>query len=274
MKVETHGVKLAILITGFDQKRETIHTVNMFRKWESTKDCAIAVVMSGDPDREVKFPEDKFTRVTTNDDIVGTKENFNKLVSTSIMKAISHGMLELRDLRRICGKPDILLHLHSDVMLVNEEGFWKTVLEFWSSNKQVAFDTVGSQRSDFIEFMGYELMPQIFMCKTNFLDATGFLHLSEIANTEEAKSTEKALLGNLHRRASFMIPGADKELYPYISTYNALVYEVIKWRSHQWGIHPNSYGGWCHYGNQLHFDKATRESNEKQFLATHNTKLE
>lgn len=221
-------------------------------KWQSTKESPISIVFSGDPDRSVKYPDDKFTRTTTIDDIVG--KEFNLLAPTSISKQLMHGMIELRDLQRAHGKVDIIVHFHGDILLLNEDGFLRELERFWHSNKFIAYDTVGAQKTDYIEFAGTEAMPQLFAVKREFCDTSTFLYHMTVDGEKETKATEHMLLGNLNRCVKAMLPGALQENWPYQNTFNALVYPVQKDRSYQWGVH-NKWGGWTHFGNQLHYSR-------------------
>lgn len=251
-------MKVGFLITCYDQKREAKFTHHMLRNlWKRTADSPIVIVISGDPERTVKFPDDKLTRVVSLDDIVGN--NFNGLVSTSIAKQIMHGIIELEDLQRISGKIDVLVHFHGDVIFLNnEEGFFQELEKFNYSGKNVGADTVGAQKSDFIEFTGNELMPQVFVTRMNFIQNTGFLKTLTVEGELEKKSTEWMLKGNLIRCAG----NVEDNLY-----------EVIRHRSSQWDIHK-SYGGWMHWGNSIHFSKEQREKREEATLKAFNLSLD
>lgn len=263
--------KLGFIITAYDTQREVNFTVDLLRnKWKSTRDSLISIVISGDPDRKLKFPTDKRTRVTTLDDMVGDK--FNELVSTSIMKQMTHAMIEMRDLQREFGQVDILIHMHGDILLLNEEGFLAEVNKFIQSGKAIGCDTVGPQGNEYIKFAGTEIMPQLFMVRRDFCDATGFMHLMNIVGESEGKSTEHALLGNLHR-CTAMAMGTLYEGWPYEKTSKSLVHEVIRHRPSQWDVH-RSYGGWCHFGNSIHLKADVRQARNEAVLKAYGLNME
>ena len=191
--------KIGFIITAFDTKRELNFTVDMLRnKWKRTKDSPISIVISGDPERSVRFPNDPITRVTTLDNMV--KDDFNGLVSTSIMKQMRHGMIELQDLERHQGKQvDYIVHMHGDILLMSEDGFFAELEKFIASAKVIAGDTVGPQVTDYIHFEGLEIMPQLFVVDRNFIGLTGFMLNMYVVGDLEKRSTEWAIRGNLIR---------------------------------------------------------------------------
>lgn len=260
-------MKVGFLITAYDQKKEVKYTVDMLRKkWKRTAESPIVIVISGDPEREVKFPNDGFTRVVTIDDIVG--KDFNELVSTSICKQLQHGLLEARDLERAHGPIDFLVHMHGDILLLNEDGFFDELEKFAKSKKLLACDTVGPQKNDYIEFDGLEIMPQLFVMTKVFKDT--FERVISQPETEwEKKSTEWLLRRVVYRTFlmyNFDTTEKEEELQ------NKYIHFISKHRSSQWGVHQR-WGGWCHHGNQLHFSKEHREAMNKSIL-TNNGDLE
>jgi hypothetical protein len=262
--------KLGFLITAYDQKREVKFTVDMLRnKWLQARNSPISIVISGDPDRTLKFPNDPLTRVTTIDDMVG--KDFNGLVSTSIMKQMRHGMVELQDLERVSGeKIEYIVHMHGDILLLNETGFFEELEKFAAAGKYIAIDTVGQQKNDYIHFDGFEPMPQLFVVKKFFVDASDFLFDMCVVGDLEKRSTEWALKGNFARAYRRMI---DRNFYDMDDN------EAIKYGAHvvaaargQWQLH-NHWGGFCHFGNQLHYPALVREALNEQVLKAHGISL-
>jgi len=236
----------AFLITCYDTMREARFTVDLLRnKWVKTKHCPIVIVISGDTQRNLQFNDDKLTRVVHLDDIVGV--DFNNLVSTSIMRQIRHGMIEVKDFARSL-YIDNVVHMHGDILLLNEKGFVDTLENFNNSDKFVAADPVSAQRSDYIHFDGYELMPQIFAAKYDFCLRTSYLFQMDIEGDLERRSTEWALIGNLKRATRWATER--KAFEEYVC--------VIEPSRQQWGEHKG-WGGWIHYGNMLHCPKEKRE---------------
>lgn len=265
-------MKLGFLITAYNQKREVKFTVDMLRnKWQRTKDSLISIVISGDPERSVKFPNDQKTRVTSLDDMVG--QRFNELVSTSIAKQIMHGMLELKDLQREYGEIDYIVHMHGDILLINENGFFEELERFIASGKFIACDTVGPQKTDYIEMGGNEIMPQLFVVRRDFCDSTGFMHIMNVSSIDDKKSTEHMLLSNLATTMETKLPFIQKDTWPYNITAKALLYEVVKHRSSQWNFH-NHWGGFCHFGNSIHFTQQQREEKNEYVLRALGLNLE
>lgn len=251
--------KVAFLITSYDTIREVYYSVDMFRnKWESTKTAPIVIVITGDPDNKLRFDNDPYTRVVHLKDIVGS--NFNAMVSTSIMRQISHGMLEIRDLEREVGPISSVVHFHGDILFLNERGFWVEFDRWQASHKFMACDTVGPQgpypmeydgKKFSLEFTGNEIMPQVFAVKhRGFQDSDRpFMYCMDIDGLEEKFSTEKALWGNLLRAG-----------------YDAGdVHYVCRHRPTQWGVHKH-WGSFVHYGNQLHCPREQREAKNKAVL--------
>jgi hypothetical protein len=259
---------VGFLITAYDQKREVRFTVDMLRKkWNRTSKSPISIVISGDPDRTVKFPDDPLTRVTTLDDMVG--KDFNGLVSTSIMKQIRHGIIELRDLERVGDKVDFVVHMHGDILLLNEEGFFAELERFNQSGKSLAVDTVGAQKTDYIHFDGYEIMPQLFAVRKHFLDNTGYFDRLSIHGDLEKRSTEWALKGNLARAIKRSRAGCDwYEDNFFVQNYCHIVAAA---RS-QWDLHRH-WGGFAHFGNSLHFPQHVREARNKMALQAYGVDL-
>lgn len=267
-------MKLGFIITCYDSIREVKFTHNMLRNlWSQTKDALISIVISGDPTRSVSFEEDKRTRVTTLDDMVGSK--FNELVSTSIAKQIRHGAIELRDLEREFGHVDYVVHIHGDILLLNEQGFFNELSDFAASGKLIAADTVGPQSNDYISFSGREIMPQLFVVKRNFISY--LLDMFAPQNEFAKKSTEHMLLENLHHWltiAEYDNSAHENRAHNFSIDYlfDRYVYEVVKHRPIQWGVHQH-FGGWCHFGNQLHFPREIREQRNKAALQAYGIDL-
>lgn len=272
--------RTAFLITAYDQLREVKYTVNMLRNvWETTLNSPIVIVISGDTDRTVMFNNDPLIRVVHLDDIVGNR--FKTLVSTSIMRQITHGMLEIKDLERDHPIKSIV-HMHGDILLLNEKGFFKEIDKWRATGKPIAADNVGAQNpvSKVIEgrmwnwkFYGCELMPQLFVVDHAFCSHTGYMYDMEVIGDLEKKATEWALIGNLHRAVHD--EGSGHQLRPHINpledshspyrfVYSDLVHCVKKNRA-QWGVHPH-WGGFCHFGNSLHYTQQQREFRNEQVL--------
>lgn len=262
-------MKVGFIITAYDQKREVKFTVDMLRrKWKRTVDSPISIVISGDSERTVKFPEDKLTRVTTLDDMVG--KDFNGLVSTSIMKQIRHGMIELRDLERESGFLDFVVHMHGDILMMNECGFFEELYRFKQSNKQIAVDTVGAQKNDYIHFDGYEIMPQLFVVRRDFIAHSNFMYEMTVEGDLEKRSTEWALKGNLARRIRENME---------VDISNLSDNDIVKTACHvvapardQWNLHRH-WGGFAHFGNSLHFPQHVREARNTMALKAYGVDL-
>jgi hypothetical protein len=277
---------VAFLITAFDQIREVRFTVDMLRtKWASTKTSPIVVVISGDTRRDLIFNDDPYTRVVHLDDMVGDK--FKVLVSTSIAKQIEHGMIEVRDLERAHGTINSVVHMHGDILLLGEEGFFRTLDDWRATDLPVAADNVSPNGPHDLElwgkkyslsFHGQELMPQLFAVDHAFCKATSYMYSMPVMGDLEVKATEWMLIGNLHRttvnhRYLVMPPNYWKDpIGPYYSTYTGNVYTVKKGRG-QWGLHSH-WGGFAHFGNSLHYSKEHREARNKAALEQYNLDLE
>ena len=241
---------VCFFITAFDQLREVRFTIDMLRtKWEATRRSPIVLVISGDFDRNISFNDDSYTRVVHLDDMV--RDKFKTLVSTSIMRQIEHGMIEVRDLEREHGRIDSIVHLHGDILLLGEEGFFRTLDTWRVSGLPVAADNVSPNGPHHLNiggkkyrltFHGQELMPQLFAVNHDFCRATGYMYSMPICGDLEEKATEWALIGNLHRATADvrdLITAPDewhKQIGPYYSTYTGNVYTVKKGRA-QWGLH-------------------------------------
>lgn len=286
--------EVGFLITCFDQLREVAFTINMLRtKWVATRKAPIVLVVSGDHNRSLMFRDDDLTRVIHLDDIVGG--NFRRLVSTSIMRQIEHGMLEMRDLERYCGSIENIIHMHGDILLLGEDGFFSQLNKWKESGKPVAADPVSANgpsllsKDEFadvdedvnMKFYGTELMPQLFAVDHMFCKTTGFMYEMSIIGNLERYATEWALIGNLHRAVheegggEALIPqvNVDKdERGPYENVYANEVYTVKSFRQ-QWGLHKH-WGGFCHYGNSIHFSKEQREARNEMALRQYNINLE
>lgn len=275
---------VCFLITAFDQLREVRFTIDMLRtKWASTAKSPIVLVISGDFSRSICFNNDPYTRVVHIDDMVGDK--FKTLVSTSIMRQIEHGMIEVRDLEREHGPINSIIHLHGDILLLGERGFRET-LKYWKlSDSPVAADNVSpngphilnlDNKTYHLSFHGEELMPQLFAVDHNFCKATGFMYSMPVIGMLEEKATEWALIGNLHRATADKIVAPpdrwDKAEGPYRKTFNECVY-VIKRNRPQWGLHDH-WGGFCHFGNTLHYTKLERERRNEKALRQYGLDLE
>jgi len=268
-------MNLAFLITAYDQVREVRLTVDILRRqWKETKAAPIVIVISGDKERALAFPDDPLTRVVHLNDIVGP--HFQTMVSTSIMRQITHGMLEIADLERL-GCIDTIIHMHGDILLLNERGFFDELNKWPKNLKPVAADSVGEQGpytevlpgpqgegSYTWHFAGNELMPQLFAVDHLFCKLTGFMYDMEVCGDYERVSTEWALMGNLHRATYTEGQGEHVSPYnikvgtkPYEVAFNDLVHVVAPGRS-QWDLHKH-WGGFAHFGNSLHFSKEVRE---------------
>ena len=270
----------AFLITAFDQLREVKFTIKMLRSiWKTTARSPIVLVISGDVDRSITFNDDPYTRVVHLDDMVGDK--FRTLVSTSIMRQIEHGMLEVKDLEREHGTIRQVVHMHGDILLLGEEGFFKELERWKKTGKPIAADNVGAQNPvkkmiDGIEyhwkFFGSELMPQLFAVDHNFCKITGYMYDMPVIGKWEAKATEWSLIANLHR--ALHEATSDVKLLPYLSpVMKSSPYEnvfkenvhVVKPNRPQWGLHGH-WGGFCHFGNSLHYTKEQREERNEMAL--------
>lgn len=283
---------VAFLITAYDQLREVLFTVKMLRTmWKSTKESPVVVVITGDKERVVSFPNDPYTRVVHLDDFIGeNQEKCKVLVSTSIMRQIEHGMLEVKDLEREHGTIRDVVHMHGDILLFGEDGFRKTLDEFRASGRPVAADNVSpsnpisldlfGEKYD-LRFFGQELMPQLFVVDHVFCKNTGYMYNMSVVGKLEKKATEWALIGNLHR--AIYEPGGGQALTPYIDvwshvngpygpTFDLEVYCVKKNRQ-QWGVH-NHWGGFAHFGNSIHSTAAERERKNKIALSQYGIDLE
>jgi len=277
---------VAFLITAFDQIRECRFTIDMLRKkWTSTRKSPIILVVSGDFDRTLIYNDDPFTRVVHLDDMV--RDKFKILVSTSIARQIEHGMIEVRDLEREHGAINSIVHLHGDILLLGEEGFFKTLDDWRASGLPVAADPVspnGPHHLDLfgkkyrLSFHGQELMPQLFAVDHAFCKATTYMYSMPVMGDLEEKATEWMLIGNLHRvqahlqNLRFNLNKWDKPIGPYFSTYTGSVYTVKRGRQ-QWGLH-NHWGGFCHFGNSIHYSKEHRERRNEAALRQYNLDLE
>lgn len=282
-------MKTAFLITAFDQTREVRFMRHIIReRWRTHKDSPIVVVISGDRDRIMHFNEDPLTRVVHIDDMVGDK--FKTLVSTSIMRQITHGMLEVKDLERQYGRIENVVHMHGDILLLNERGFNDELLRWKGTGKPLAGDNVGAQNPVVKEidgkewkwrFYGSELMPQLFAVDHDFCKFTGYMYDMEVIGDLEAKATEWALIGNLHR--ALCSPGDGHALIPHInplqdseSPYRFVFDEhvhVVKRNRAQWGLHKH-WGGFCHFGNSIHYTKSDRETRNELALKQYGINLE
>ena len=282
-------MKTAFLITAYDQLREVAFTRHMLRRmWKGTKEAPIVIVISGDWGRDLHYQNDPFTRVVHLDDMVGDK--FKTLVSTSIMRQIEHGMLEIKDLEREHGRIDNIVHMHGDILLLNEKGFFKEIERWKSSGRPVAADPVGAQnpitkkidgKTWNWRFYGSELMPQLFAVDHAFCNHTGFMYDMKVVGDLEKKATEWALIGNLHR--ALWEAGSGHALIPQInpledahSPYRFVFDEqvhVVKRNRQQWGLHDH-WGGFCHFGNSLHYTKKDRERRNELAMQRYGIDLE
>lgn len=269
---------VAFLITAFDQLREVKFTVHMLRNlWSSTAKSPIVVVISGDNNRDLVFNDDPYTRVVHVDDMVGDK--FQILVSTSIAKQIEHGMIEVRDLERAHGDIDSIVHIHGDILLLREEGFFNTFDAWRVSGLPVAADNVSPNGPYHLElfekkyqltFHGQELMPQLFAVDHAFCKSTSYMYSMPVMGSLEEISTEWMLIGNLHRAAAESgeqygpLDKWDAAQGPYSDTFKEFVSVVKKNRS-QWDLHAH-WGGFTHFGNSLHFTKEHREHNSEMAM--------
>lgn len=283
---------VAFLITTYDQLKEVRFTVRMLRTmWESTKKSPIVIVATGDKERELNFPHDPLTRVVHLDDFIGDdQEKCKVLVSTSIMRQIEHGMLEVKDLERDYGPIRNVVHMHGDILLLGEEGFRETLEKFRASGRPIAADSVSPSSPIRLElfghtynlrFFGQELMPHLFIVDHYFCKNTGFMYDMPIVGELEEKATEWALIGNLHR--AIYEYGGGQALRPLVDVWNDIsgpyeptfdleVYCVAKGRK-QWGVH-NHFGGFCHFGNSIHFSKEDRERKNELALKRYGISLE
>ncbi len=271
---------VCFFITAFDQLREVRFTIDMLRKkWTRTAKSPIVLVISGDFDRSISYDDDPYTRVVHVDDMV--RDKFKTLVSTSIMRQIEHGMIEVRDLEREHGTIKSIVHMHGDILLLGEEGFFKTLDDWRATNMPVAADNVspnGPHHLDIdgkkyrLTFHGQELMPQLFAVDHTFCKVTGYMYSMPIMGDLEEKATEWALIGNLYRAGELphylgmliKLDSWEKSVGPYKETYDELVY-VVKSGRQQWGLHKH-WGGFAHFGNSLHYTKEHRETRNEMAL--------
>ena len=275
---------VCFLITAFDQFKEVRFTIDMLRtKWKNTRNSPIVLVISGDTERNINFNDDPLTRVVHLDDMVGDK--FKILVSTSIMRQIEHGMIEVTDLERAHGPINSIVHMHGDILLLGEEGFLRTLNDWRASGLPVAADSVspnGPHHLDLfgkkyrLSFHGQELMPQLFAVNHAFCKATSYMYSMPIIGDLEIKATEWALIGNLVRATSDEPAGIINEWHhpegPYVDEFKELVYVVARNRS-QWGLHKH-WGGFAHFGNSLHYTKEHREARNEAALKQYGLDLE
>jgi hypothetical protein len=258
--------------------KEVTFTVNMLRtKWTSAREAPIVVVITGDKDHTLRFESDPYTRVVHLKDIVGKK--FNELVSTSIMRQITHGMLEIKDLEREMGPIENILHMHGDILLLNEQGFWAEFEKWKVSGRPVACDTVGPQgpyqmehggQSFELTFDGHEIMPQIFAVDHEFAKDTTFLYDMKVSSLQEQFSTEKTLVENLVEKTYRKYCGWGDTTTILL---DRLTYKVCKHRPVQWGVHSH-WGSFIHFGNQLHCPREQREAKNAAALAAYGLDLE
>lgn len=264
-------LKVGFLITAYDQIREVSFTLDMLRnKWKRSKDSPIVVVISGDPSRTIKSEDVSKTRIVNLDDMVG--KDFNGKVSSSIMKQIQHGVIEMNSLEGD-GGVDIIVHFHGDILFLNEDGFYKEIEKFSATNKFIACDTVGPQNTDYISFRGNEIMPHVFAVKRHdpILTIGGFMHHMSIQGDLEKRSTEWALKENLRRAIADLNDFPAHEELPDHMIED--VYHLItQHRPTQWGLHK-TWGGWCHFGNSIHFSKEVREARNEAALRAYGIDL-
>lgn len=271
----------AFLITAFDQLREVQFTIKMLRSlWKTTVQSPIVLVISGDVDRSITFDDDPYTRVVHLDDMVGDK--FRTLVSTSIMRQIEHGMLEIKDLEREHGRIRQVVHMHGDILLLDEKGFFNEMARWKATKKPIAADNVGAQnpvkktidgKEYHWRFFGCELMPQLFVVDNDFCQLTGYMYEMSVIGMAEQKATEWALIGNLHRCVfehgsghsliPVVQPDKDKDS-PYRDVFEEFVH-IVRPNRDQWGLHTH-WGGFCHFGNSLHYSKEHRERRNEMAL--------
>lgn len=281
-------MNFAFLITAYNQLRELCYTHNLIRNVWGWYNVPIIMVVSGDESRELLFNDDIYTRIVHLDDMVGDK--VRTLVSTSIMRQIEHGMLEIKDLERELGPIASIVHMHADILLLDKVGFLSEMENWKKSDKPVAADPVGAQapiRKDVDggtwdwAFYGYELMPQLFAVNHAFCKATGYLYSMTLLDDLERKSTEWALIGNLHRAVYQLdnnvqlTPKIDvwkDEDSPYRGVFEDYVYVVNRGRP-QWGQHSH-WGGFTHYGNQIHIGDKEREQKEEAVLRSKGLSLD
>lgn len=288
------GIKneVGFLITAFDQLREVKFTVEMLRnKWKHTATAPIVVVISGDFKRSITFNDDPYTRIVHIDDIVGPY--FKVLVSTSIMRQIEHGMIEMKDLEREHGLTRSILHMHGDVLLLGEDGFFNELRRWHKTGKPVAADKLGAGGpwhlpnlcglgKDYdLKWYGQELMPQLFAVDHMFCKSTGYMYNMPVIGDLEVKATEWALIGNLHRatyeagNGEALVPFVDvnrDKRGPYERAFNECVH-IVKAHRQQWGLH-NHWGGFTHFGNSIKFSTAEREKRNKMALQKYGVDLE
>jgi len=284
--------EVGFLITAFDQLREVKFTIEMLRTmWKRTEKSPVVLVISGDTERNIHFNHDPYTRVVHLDDIVGPY--FKTLVSTSIMKQLEHGMIEMRDLEREHGDIETIVHMHGDILLLGEQGFFAEIDRWKQTSKPIAADPVsaggpwhlpnlcGLGKDYHLKWFGQELMPQLFAVDHHFCKHTGYMYDMPIVGDLEEKATEWALIGNLHR-ATFEhgsgeahVPVVDvykDKRGPYERAFYELVHPVKVGRQ-QWGMH-NHWGGFSHFGNSLKFSREEREARNTQALNSYGLNLE
>lgn len=284
--------EVGFLITAFDQIREVTFTINMLRsKWSETCKAPIVLVVSGDTNRSLVYDNDPYTRVVHLDDIVGP--HFKTLVSTSIMKQLEHGMIEMKDLEREHGDIKRIIHMHGDILLLGEKGFFDEIKRWDATEKPVAADPVsaggpwhlpnldGKGKDYDLIWYGQELMPQLFAVDHHFCKHTGYLYDMPVIGDLEVKATEWALIGNLHRA---MYEHGNGEAYmprvdahrdhrgPYERVFNKEIH-VVKAGRQQWGLHSH-WGSFTHFGNTLHITKEQREKRNRAALVQYGLDLE
>lgn len=283
--------EIAFLITAFDQIREVTFTVNMLRtKWRKTRKAPIVIVVSGDHDRSLMFRDDDFTHVVHIDDIVG--DNTRCMQPTSIMRQIEHGMKEIKWMEHLHGDIESIIHMHGDILLLDEAGFFEELKRWRQSGKPIAVDNVGPNGPHYIStkeypdvkkdinmiFMGQEIMPQLFAVDHKFCSITGYMYDMEICGNLEEYATEWALIGNLYRCLSdskdlhLNINEWKQDVGPYKDVFDENIH-IVKQNRGQWGIH-NHWGGFCHFGCNVHVSKEDREYRSYQALMKHNIDME
>lgn len=248
-------MNIGFLITAYNQLKCVKFTIATIRKWKKFADCPIVLVISGDENREVFYKDDDLTRVVHLDDMVG--DDFNGLVATSIMRQINHGMIEMDDLERD-NQIDYVVHMHGDILLLSEDGVEQEIEKFAKSGKLIGCDPVGAQRSDYIYFDGHEIMPQLFVVDNKQAKEFGYMRHMTIDGDLEKRSTEWALIGNLARSTGCII---NKE------AFDKHAHVICRGRQ-QWGLH-NHWGGWTHFGNQMHLPVHELERRNEAVLRSH-----
>ena len=284
--------EVGFLITAFDQIREVSFTIDMLRtKWSNTRKAPIVLVISGDHNRSLVYNDDPYTRVIHLDDIVGPY--FKTLVATSIMKQIEHGMIEIKDLERQHGDIKRIIHMHGDILLLGEDGFFEEIKRWDASGKPVAADPVspggpwhlpnldGKGKDYDLIWYGQEIMPQLFGVDHHFCKHTGYLYDMPIIGDLEIKATEWGLIGNLHRAVhdegcgEALIPHVDvhsNSRGPYENVYSNQVHTVVRGRQ-QWGLHSH-WGSFTHFGNTIKFSPEHRERRNRAALKQYGLDLE